>query len=343
MIRPFCESAGVKCQGYSLRLQRVSVDFGADESIGKSVNKLKEHYGIEIPISAIREMVLSHGAAMADQRDSEIESEFPKLGVTTVVGQMDGCMVPIVTIKPIENGESPQDGRKRRALGWQEARLALGRDIDKVTPYYAATMKTVEEAADLQIDCLIKAGAGKSTKLHCMGDGAPWIVNRTMEKLDGPVTFLLDFYHLSEYLANAADLIAGEQNKAWLRQQQERLKQNRVDEVLNELHAHCKGHDPTNCSSRHAPAEKQECPVARCKRYIESRLDYLDYKGAIQADLPIGTGEVEGGNRSVIQSRIKQTGAWWLAENVEKVLALRTNRANQNWDSYWARLRQDAA
>jgi hypothetical protein len=315
-------------------LQRASVDFGADESVEKSAKKLKEHYGIEVP---------EHGAAMAEQRDLELESEFPERGVTTVIGQMDGCMVPIVTIKPIETDESPRDGRKRRALSWQEARLALGRDIDKVTAHYEATMKSVQQAADLQIDCSIKAGAGKSTRLHLMGDGATWIVNRTMEKLDGQATFLLDFYHLSEYLANAADVVAGEQRQVWLRQQQERLKENQVDEVLKELCAHCKSHDPIKCRRRYAPTERDECPADRCRRYIESRLDYLDYKGAIEAGLPIGTGEVEGGHRSVIQSRIKQTGAWWLVENVEKILALRTNRANQNWEPYWARLRQDAA
>jgi hypothetical protein len=169
-------------------LQRASVDFGADESVEKSSKKLKEHYGIDVPTSAIRKMILEHGTAMAEERDLELETEFPEQGATTVIGQMDGCMVPIVTIKPIENDESPQDGRKRRALSWQEARLALGRDIDKVTPHYAATMKSVEQAADMQIDCSIKAGAGKSTRLHLMGDGATWIVNRTMEKLDGQAT-----------------------------------------------------------------------------------------------------------------------------------------------------------
>jgi hypothetical protein len=309
----------------------------------KSAKKLEEHYGIEVPISAIRMMVLKHGAAMAEQREMEMESKLPEEGATTVIGQMDGCMVPIVTIKPIENDESPRDGRKRRELSWQEARLALGHNIDKVAPHYAATMGSVEETTDLLVDCLIKAGAGEPTNLHCMGDGATWIVNRIMDKLGGRATFLLDFYHLSEYLANAADVIAGQQKQTWLRQQQERIKENRVNEVLDELLAHCESHDPTKCRRRHGPNEKEECPVDRCKRYIESRLDYLDYQGAIQAGLPIGTGEVEGGHRSVIQLRIKQSGAWWLVENVQKILALRTNRANQEWESYWAKLRQDAA
>lgn len=326
-----------------MKLQRASVDFGADESFEKSAEKLKEHYGIDVPVSAIRVMNLKHGAAMAEIRDSDMESELPEGGTGTVIGQMDGCFLPIVTIKPVENDDSPRDGRKRRELSWQEARLALGRDIDKVTPHFAATMGLVEEATDLMIDCLIKAGAGKSTNLHCMGDGAPWIVNRTMEKLEGKATFLLDFYHLSKYLADAADVIACEQKRTWLKQQQDRLKENRVDEVLDELLTHCESHDLTKCRRRYGPREKEECPADRCRRYIEGRLDYLDYKSAIQAELPIGTGEVEAGHRSVIQPRAKQSGAWWLIENVQKILALRTNRANQQWESYWTKLRQQAA
>lgn len=346
-MRPFCESAGVKCQGYSLRLQRASVDFGADESMERSAKKLKEHYGIEVPLSGIRVMILQHGGAMAEERDSEMERELPRGGVGTVIGQVDGCFVPIVTIKPVENDESPRDGRKRRELGWQEAKLALGRDIDKVRPHYAATMGSVEEAMDLLIDSLIKAGAGEFTFLHLMGDGAPWIVNWIvnwiMKKFNGNAAFLLDFYHLSGYLASAADVIAGEEKLSWLRRQQERLKENLVQEVLNELSDHSQSHDLAKCRRKHGPNEKEECPADRCKRYIEGRLDHLNYKGAIEAKLPIGTGEVESGHRSVIQPRIKQSGAWWLVENVEKVLALRTNRANLDWDSYWAKLRQDAA
>jgi hypothetical protein len=326
-----------------LKLQKEATDFGADESYEKSAKKLKEHYGIEAPISAVRVIAHRHGAAMAEARDLAIETKLSKRGVPTVIGEMDGSMVPIVTIKPIENAESPRDGRKRRALSWQEARLCLGRDVDKVTPHYGATMDTVEEATDLLVDCLIKAGAGKSTRLHCLGDGAQWIVNWTMEKLEGQATFLLDFYHLSEYLADAGDVIAPERKQTWFRQQQERAKENQIAKVLNELAAHCETHDIALCRRSNSPNDRQDCPAERCKRYIENRLNYLDYQSAILAGLPIGTGEVEGGHGSVIQDRIKPGGAWWLVDNVNKMLALRTNRANQEWEPYWAQLRQDAA
>lgn len=81
-------------------------------------------------------------------------------------------------------------------------------------------------------------------------------------------------------------------------------------------------------------------PVRVCLRYLSRHMDYLDYQGAIAAGWPIGSGEVESGHRTVIQARLKVSGAWWLAENAEKMLALRVARANGEWQSYWTQQRQ---
>ena len=53
-IRPFAESAPVECRGYSEALQRVMTDFGADDAFAGAAAKLKEHYGIEVAVSAVR-------------------------------------------------------------------------------------------------------------------------------------------------------------------------------------------------------------------------------------------------------------------------------------------------
>ena len=52
-LRPFAVAVGVECRGYSLPLQRVLVDFGAEESFGRAVERVREHYGIEVPASAV--------------------------------------------------------------------------------------------------------------------------------------------------------------------------------------------------------------------------------------------------------------------------------------------------
>jgi hypothetical protein len=320
------------------------VDFGADESMGKSAQKVKEHYGIDVPISVVQMMTLKHAGAMREARNSEVEKELPKGGIDAALCQADGTMIPIVTIKPKENDQSPPDGRKRRSVSWHEARLVFARDLNKVTRRYAATMGVVEQAAELLFDCLVKVGGGTSTDVHSMGDGATWIPNRTLEKFEGNATYLLDFYHVSEYLAHAADVVVtADHKRCWLAKQQQHLKNNEVGKVLRDLERHSQTHDAAKCSRKIEPTNRPECPAEKCKRYLENRLDYIDYKSAIEAGLPIGTGEAEGAHRSIIQARIKKSGAWWLEEHVDRMLALRTNRANQEWEPYWAKLRQDAA
>ena len=69
----------------------------------------------------------------------------------------------------------------------------------------------------------------------------------------------------------------------------------------------------------------------------------LDYQTAISRDLPIGSGAIESAHRYLVHQRLKRPGAWWRVEHAEHLLALRLNRANQQWKAYWAGQSQQAA
>ena len=81
-----------------------------------------------------------------------------------------------------------------------------------------------------------------------------------------------------------------------------------------------------------------QAPVRACLRYINNRPCQFSYKRALEEELPIGSGEVESAHRHVIQDRLKRSGAWWTEENAQRMLNLRTLRANANWGSYWSML-----
>jgi hypothetical protein len=86
-------------------------------------------------------------------------------------------------------------------------------------------------------------------------------------------------------------------------------------------------------------SDQDACPVQKCFNYMDKRRKYLNYKDALDADLPIGSGEIESGIRAIIQSRLKVPGAWWLYENANSMLALKTVRANGFWNQYWMKQR----
>jgi hypothetical protein len=139
----------------------------------------------------------------------------------------------------------------------------------------------------------------------------------------------VDFHHVSDYLAAAAQVVAPERNKDWLHEQQELLLQNKVSQVLSTLEL------------KREPAEQKEAPVRTAHGYINERQHSMDYAGARAAGLPIGSGEIESGHKHVLQKRLKIAGAWWLEHNAERMLQLRTVRANGDWGRYWAEIAQN--
>jgi len=168
------------------------------------------------------------------------------------------------------------------------------------------------------------AGLAKKTHVHGVGDGAPWIVDKFRDNFGSQGSYLLDFYHVSEYLAAAAPQVARSgKERQWTRRQQARLLNNQSAKVLKSLGPPIE-----------APGT-EESPVNDAYRYLTDRRDCLDYVGARAANLPIGSGEIESGHRHVIQKRLKIAGGWWKQTNAQAMLNLRTARANNQWTNYW--------
>jgi len=307
-------------------------DFGADDPFAGAAGKLKEHYGIDIPMSTIRVVTEKHGAAMRARQVGV--GDWPhQRGVPTLITEMDGSMLPLVdTAEPV-GGETPLDRRKRRQLSWKEVRLCLAHEPGSVSPRFAATTGNVEEAGAPWRQCVIAAGAGSQTQIHALGDGASWITEQAQLQFGTQGQYLVDFYHLCDYLAAAADAVAAHDKQAWMEEKKTWLKENRWEDVLRHL-------EPV-LEPEHLP--EAEAPVRACHRYIAHRSNCLDYQGALAQDLPIGSGEIESAHRYILQKRLKIAGAWWKAENLAKMVALRIVRANRGWQDYWSEIGQKAA
>lgn len=272
-VRPFEKAAHVICRGYSLPLQRVMTDFGADESFSGAAKKIKEHYGIEVSVLATH-----------------------------------------------------------RKLVYKEARLALSHQKDSVTPFYTATMGDVREAGKQLRFSAEAVGFNAKTKVHGVGDGASWIANQFEEQFASNATYLIDFYHLCEYLAAAAKSIAP-QNSKWLEHQKSLLKKSEVKQVLLALKPHIESSSTAD----------ENAPVRACYRYLKNRDGQFMYKEALENDMPIGSGEVESEHRYISQKRLKLAGAWWKEDNAANMLSLRVLRANNHWQGYWDKVRLKSA
>lgn len=319
-IRPFIEKAEIGPRGCSLPLQRKVVDFASDIPFNAVPGKLKEHYGIELCCEVIRKITLSHGKRIEKFMDAFHRK--PSSEATAILAEADGSMIPIVTI---DNKATEKDLRKTRKVKWKEARLCHARNIDKVTAIFRASLKGVEKTGDQWFLCALEAGFTDKTKMHCLGDGAPWIKDQANRVFASQGNYLLDFYHVSEYLAKASEEINTEDPKNWFREQQSLLKGGQLYRVLQNLESYIYGGDQN----------KEEGSSYECYRYLVKRIEQLDYFGAILDSLPIGSGEIESGHRHVIQKRMKRAGMWWKEKNAEIMLQLLTLRSNESWEHYW--------
>ena len=72
--RPFVQNLQVYCRYYSRPLQRALTDFGADISFGQAVEKMKEHYGIEVSPCVIRKITEKHANKIIQFKPKEKEN-----------------------------------------------------------------------------------------------------------------------------------------------------------------------------------------------------------------------------------------------------------------------------
>ena len=312
----------------SLPLQRVLTDLGADLPFAQAADKLQEHYGVTLSPSTIRQVTEGHAQVLfVDGDDEPVWPTQP--GVAIVIAETDGGMVPLVEVDP----DSP-DRRRGKRLLWKEAKLSLAHAHGSTTPVYAATLGGgVAVAGQQLLACAIAAGLGTNTQVHALGDGAVWIADQVAARFGTQGRYTVDFFHVCDYLADAAKRCAPADPKAWLETQKKRLKSNQVTPVLAALSETL---EPVTVADADAP-------VRACHRYLSNRLDHLDYQGALAQGLPIGSGEIESAHRYVVQQRLKRPGAWWTPDNAEAMLALRTTRANGKWSAYWQGLVKQAA
>ncbi len=201
---------------------------------------MKEHYRIKIPVSAARIITENHARQIEIyQRKMRIRGSAKK----QVIAQTDGCMVPTVTTGlDLSRSERKKLGIKKgskvRKIEYKEVRVSLAHEFKSKTLCYSAIIGSTNESGKQLVRCVERVGCDKKTKIHAVGDGAKWIANQIEDKFGRNGTYLIDFYHLCEYLAAAATVCAPDTTKAWLSEQKKLMKASLATQVLINLHGH---------------------------------------------------------------------------------------------------------
>lgn len=302
-------------------LEKAIVAFGMEFPYEQCVEQLESHYGISVSKSTIRSIVNQHCSAISGQSE-ELVRTLPQAGEPLITVEADGSMLPIAVFEP------GPDKRKAKKVQWHEFKLCAARAQGSQSTRYGGDFCRSEDFAAIWERCALGAGWGALSKFHGVGDGAQWIEKTFAGSFGAQGSYLLDFFHLCEYLAEAGK--SAEVDDGWLTRQKGLLKQSRADEVLAELEL------------LRLATEQDEGPICEAIRYMGNRGDQLEYRKAIESDLPIGSGMIESGHRHVLQRRLKIPGAWTM-QNAGNLARARIVKKNVGLDQYWDELKNRKA
>jgi hypothetical protein len=144
-----------------------------------------------------------------------------------------------------------------------------------------------------------------------------------------PVTIIIDFIHVLEYLWKATWCFHTEGDpaaEAWVRRHAQKILAGGATRVAGAIRraATLAGLEP----ARRAGADT-------CATYLTNKRAHLDYPTALQQGWPIATGVIEGACRHLVKDRLDLTGARWGLHGAEAVLKLRALHSNGDLDEYW--------
>lgn len=328
-MRPLAALLGLRAGGLSRNVQSLLVDFAAEESFARASERLFKHHRLRVSATTVRTFTLKHARSIRLIHEAEGGTgALASNGADDIVAEIDGTMLPVV----LTSAGQDRNARKHRTCLWKETRLSAARAKGKAQTYYAVGGSDVEQAGYAWAKAVALAGWAVNTRIHALGDGAKWIYLQYLQMFGKcPGRFLLDFYHVCEYLAEAGSAGAATHAR-WLEVQKKRLLEGHPERILDALQPYLEG----------GHIEDADAPIRAAHRYLANRIDQLDYPAAIQNELPIGSGLIEGGHRHVLQHRLKISGAWWKQDNLHDMAHLRVCRANQAEELYWQNTREVA-
>lgn len=254
----------------------------------------------------------------------------------TVAGKR--CAVSVdggrIRIRTTKRGRKTSKKRNRFNADWREPKLlhiwllnAEGKICREFSPWIDGTLNGPDEVFMLLAHYLRALNITAADQVIFIADGAPWIWNRIPAlinnlKLDpAKVHLIVDFYHAVGHLNVIAQLCKRwpeKRRRQWVSRLRGYLLTGKISEVVAAVHDISRGRNGKL--------------IARERHYFENNIDKMQYATATKNHLPIGSGPMESAIRRVINLRMKGNGIFWLEENAEAMIMLRSYYKAGRWN-----------
>jgi hypothetical protein len=321
-------------------VRRMQALVGQESPFDHGREQMKILAGLEVTAKSVERTAEAIGDDIAEGEQKEMQRAV-QLDLPVVIGelvpilyvQMDGTGVPVVKKETVgrQGKSNGQPAHTREAkLGcvftqttWDKGGFAI-RDPDSTT--YTGAIESAEEFGKRIYVEAWKRGWNRAAKKVVMGDGAEWIWNLAEQHFPGAVQ-IVDLYHARQHLWDLARRLHPNDEvnqKAWMKVHQKRLlDKGKIEKLVGALRS-IDSINPEVVEKLRTEAD-----------YFERNAERMRYPKYRRQHLFVGSGVIEAGCKTVIGSRLKQSGMFWTVRGANAIVALRCCHLNGRFEDYW--------
>lgn len=234
---------------------------------------------------------------------------------------LDGILYPTNLSEP-----DPQDSTRQKAVYqqmkigavyWQDAKEHWNKQVTWGRESPEEFVKTVYRLA-------CRCGYEQAQEKIFAADGADWCWT-------GHATFfsqatgILDWYHASEHIWEAARSMNPADAKSWADVALTQMRDGGGTALLTWL----REQQPLVLS------DSAQTAVEKLIGYVAERIDRMDYPTYCQHGWQIGTGMIESTCKQVVGQRLKGPGMHWSERGALAMTALKATELNGDWHRFW--------
>lgn len=345
---PVDQPLGVDNNTATCGARRICCTLGVIHDFKQAAEDLYAVSGIRVSAEKLRQLVEQEGREVRKARLSgALEPAWSAPEAKRVYVGVDGVLVRAVSQaekqKRRPQHQARREGRQQVGLGntkplpplrsgttdnFKEMKIGLFYDQKKTRVLTFATQEDHIGFGHLLGNQATKLHLEQADESISLTDGAPWIRNRILEHVPSIAAMLLDFYHFSEHVWDAAKccLPNPPEAKAWAEARLREVKEVGPLAVLAAI---------AELNKKVRSASKREC-LRLLRGYITERFEMLDYRRALARGWDIGSGPTEAMCKN-LTLRLKRTGMKWDPDNAAAIMNLTALRESGQWNQWWNR------
>jgi hypothetical protein len=325
---------------FSPGVRRMQAVVGQDAPFDHGRQQMKLLADLEVTAKAVERTAEIIGEDIVAREQKQIQRAM-QLDLPMVLGkpipilyvQMDGTGVPVVK-KETEGRQGKTDGQPAHTrevkvgcvftqTTWDKEGFPI-RDPESTT--YVGSIEVAEEFGKRLYAEVSHRGWSRAQKKVVMGDGAEWIWNLAEPYFPGAVQ-IVDLFHARQHLWELARKLYPNDavnQKVWIKVHQRRLlDKGKIEKLVSALRSIVSTH-PEVVDKIRTEAD-----------YFERNAERMRYPKFRRQHLFVGSGVIEAGCKTVIGSRLKQSGMFWTVRGANAIIALRCCHLNNQFEDYW--------